>query len=223
MGQVETQDSSSKDEIRPRPVDLGETPQAPNPSEGFGTFVDLGDLPFEFLDSGVESSQNATNYFEIAKFADTIADTVEKEEGLNPWPQAHSGSKHNDLQGSTILPRFGNEVKTQLQRYQVHDSTRKPHQSTSKNGLVENNTRGQKRRLSSIDTNSFSTMIFEPSIEKHQKRNENIASQDTLLGVPSQKYSEDVTDPLWPNSLEKALERWTNLKQNEILTEIASC
>jgi hypothetical protein len=64
-------------------------------------------------------------------------------------------------------------------------------------------------------------MISEPLIEKHQKMNEDITSQDILLGLPSQTYSEEVMDPLWPNSLEKALERWTNLKQNEINADIA--
>jgi hypothetical protein len=63
-------------------------------------------------------------------------------------------------------------------------------------------------------------MILERPIRKHQKRSEKITSQDILLGMPSQKYSEDVTDPLWPNTLEKALERWTNLKQNEINTDV---
>jgi hypothetical protein len=213
VGKVETQHSTSKD---PPLVDLCKTPQASDPCEDFGNFLDLGDLKFGFPDFGVESSQNATNHFDIAEFANAL----EKEDDLDPRPQVHSGSKDDDLQGSTILPKFENEVDPQSQSYQVHGSTRKPHQSTCKDGWIENNSRGQKRRFSPSDTDSPSAMILERPIRKHQKRSEKITSQDILLGMPSQKYSEDVTDPLWPNTLEKALERWTNLKQNEINTDV---
>ncbi|OKP13038.1 Phosphorus acquisition-controlling protein [Penicillium subrubescens] len=187
-GKVETQHSSSKDEIRPPPVDLGETSQTPNSREDFGTSLNLNDMQFQFLDSWVEPPRD-----------DWLT---------RPLLEGYSELEDDDLQGDTILPNLRKDVKGEVQVHKADGLAWKPDRHR------------HKRRFSTIDNNSPSPMIFEPLIEKHQKRSENTTSQDILLGKSNQEFPEDFTDSPWPSSLEKALERWTNLKQYEFNTEI---
>lgn len=186
MDKVEPQHSSSEDDPRPPPVDSCETQHIPTPCEDFGTFLDLNDMQFESLDSWAGSPRD-----------DWLT---------SPWFEAYSGIEDDDLQGDTVLPNLGKDIKDQVQMHKANGLAWKPHGPR------------RKGRFSTIDNNSPSTTIFEPLIEKHQKESGNSISQDIPLGTSNQEFTEYFPNSPWPNSLEKALERWTYLKQYEIDT-----
>lgn len=176
--------------------------------------------------SGLGSSQNTTKQTTSAKRTKRGQGIVDeeklsdKEYGFNPQPQGYSENSYDDSQEPIILPDGENNSNPQIQRQQARNPTRRAHQSSGiKYRCREHHT--QKRKFSETGTLNLVAVASIPLIEDRQEMSKRITSNGTVLGISSEKYLDVSIDPLWPSSLEKALERWTNLKQNEINVDIA--